>query len=122
MEYRIKELGQYQYFLPKKEVNLMAFKDLQPEDFPGLNLDLQKFEEWKKAKDDEGRNMLISYGLLVALLGILYLNTGNLYLPGLLLIIAINLLCLRKAKQLAKELGITPSIILEAQKRRKERL
>ena len=100
----------------------MAFKDLQPEDFPGLNLDLQKFEEWKKAKDDEGRNMLISYGLLVALLGILYLNTGNLYLPGLLLIIAINLLCLRKAKQLAKELGITPSIILEAQKRRKERL
>ncbi len=100
----------------------MKFNDLQPEDFPGLNLDPQKFEEWKTAKDSESRNTIIAIVVLLVLIGIVFLNTGDLYLPGFLIVIAVFWLINRKGKQLAKELGITPSILAEAHKNMKERL
>ncbi len=97
----------------------MNYKDLQLEDFPELNLDPQKFTEWKETKDDERRNRLLFAAAVLVLFMILFLATGDIYLPSLLILIVIPWLISRKANQLSKELGITAKINANAWKKRK---
>jgi hypothetical protein len=105
--------------ISNKEVCLMNYKDLQLEDFPELNLDPQKFTEWKEAKDNERRNLLLfAAGVLVVLI-IIFLATGDFYVPGLLILIFIPWLISRKTNQLGKELGITTKMYADAWKKRK---
>lgn len=98
----------------------MKFKDLQVEDFPGLSLDPITFEDWKEAKDKERRYTIIFFVFILLFIAGLYLLTGDIFTPGLLVFLVIPWVISRKAKQLSKDLGITNRMYADAWKRRSQ--
>ncbi len=96
----------------------MHFKDLQIEDFAGLDPDPHLFEEWKEAKDLERRYAILFFGLIIIFIAALYLITGNLFIPGFLFFLVVPFLISRKANRLSKELGIDARMYADAWKKR----
>ncbi len=99
----------------------MKYMDLQLEDFPELNLDPQKFTEWKEAKDNETRNWKLVALAVLVIAAITYLTTGTITLTSipLLALIIVPWLSSKKPNQLGKELGITTEMYNDAWSKRK---
>lgn len=89
------------------------FQDLTPDDFPGV--DPVKFEEWKKARKDADRNLIIFLIFFLLINVIIFIVLKSLWLGGLVLILIIYFIN-KKFNTLTKELGITGKMIRQALK------
>ena len=95
---------------------MKKFSELVAEDFPGVNP--KRFEEWKQAKIEAGRNHGIALGVLAVLVLIFTFVIGvSGFIPAILIIVLIAVsgsVVNEKANRLSKELGITNDMIKKA--------
>ena len=90
-------------------------KDLSINDFPSLELTEDQLNSWKDTHATMFKNQLIFAGVVLSILAIMLVLTGDVFMPGLLVVLLIQYLIQSKFKKLSKELGITNKLIRQAQ-------
>jgi len=93
------------------------FKDLTPNDFPGINP--EKFEEWKRERRIAQRNAII-FLILFSMIHILLFIYVGFYWIGFTILIPILLIISLKFLMLTIKLGITKKAINEKLRGQKE--
>lgn len=90
-------------------------KELSINDFPSLELTEEQLNNWKETHASMFKNQLIFAGVVLSILAIMLALTGDVFMPGLLVVLLIQYLIQSKFKKLSKELGITNKLIRQAQ-------
>ena len=90
-------------------------KDLSIRDFPSLELSEDQLNSWKETHATMFKNQLIFAGVVLSILAVMLVLTGDVFMPGLLVVLLIQYLIQSKFKKLSKELGITNKLIRQAQ-------
>jgi hypothetical protein len=93
---------------------MKRFSELTSADFPGYDSD--KISDWLIAMDDANGKYKVAVVILLVLFVILSIVAGTLVLPGILIILVVQILVFRRANRLKKELNLTGKIIKMARK------
>lgn len=93
---------------------MKKMSELTSDDFPGF--DQGKVSEWLLALDSATKTYWVIVVVLLLTFILLSMVAGTLVLPGVLLLVIIQLFVFHKANKLRKELGITGKTIKLARK------
>lgn len=89
-------------------------EELTPKDFPTLELTEESFKEWMQVRATMISNQKIFAVIVLAALLLMLAITGDIFLPGAIVILIIQFIITSKHNKLTKKLGLSRKLIREA--------